>query len=287
MSMSAGTRLGPYEVIAPLGAGGMGEVYRARDPKLNREVAIKVLPEAVAHNPDRLARFEREARMAAALNHPNIVTLYSIEEAGGIRFLTMEHVEGQSLDRLVRSEGMPLARVLDVALSLAAALTAAHEKGIVHRDLKPANVMLTSDGWVKVLDFGLAKRSAGDVMEAEATTKVSTSPLTAAETVVGTIPYMAPEQLRAEPVDARTDVFALGIVLYELAAGHRPFRGATDLDVCSAILRDSPARLTSFRPDLPRGFEEIVERCLEKAPAGRFQTANEVRVELELLRREL
>ena len=287
MSLASGTKLGPYEVIAPLGAGGMGEVYRARDPKLNREVAIKVLPEAVAHNPDRLARFEREARMAAALNHPNIVTLYSIEEAGGIRFLTMEHVEGQSLDRLMRSEGMPLARVLDVALSLAAALAAAHEKGIVHRDLKPANVMLTSDGWVKVLDFGLAKRPAGDVTEAEAATKVITSPLTAAETVMGTIPYMAPEQLRAEPVDARTDVFALGVVLYELVAGHRPFRGATDLDVCSAILRDSPARLTSFRPDLPREFEQIVERCLEKAPDGRFQTANEVRVELELLRREL
>jgi serine/threonine protein kinase len=284
MPLTAGTCIGTYRIVAPLGSGGMGEVYRANDSKLGRDVALKVLPEAVARDDDRLARFEREARMVAALNHPNIVTLYSIEEIGGVRFLTMEHVDGQSLDRILPPGGLPIGRALDVALALADALAAAHEKGIVHRDLKPGNVMVANDGRVKVLDFGLAKHSAGDV---GSSTKTVTSPITAGATVLGTIPYMAPEQLRGEQVDPRSDVFALGIVLYELVSGHRPFRGASQLEVCSAILRDSPMPLTSFRPELPQGLGRIVQRCLEKEPDGRFQSAKELRNELSRLRREL
>jgi serine/threonine protein kinase len=179
--------------------------------------------------------FEHEGRIAAALNHPNIVTLYSIEEAGGVRFLTMEFVDGQSLDRMLSPGGLPLAEAFDVALALADALDAAHEKGIVHRDLKPGNVMVTRNGRVKVLDFGLARRSATD---ADDRTKTATTPLTAAGVVLGTIPYMAPEQLRGDVADARTDVFAFGVLLYELVTGRRPFVGASEPEVCSAILRD-------------------------------------------------
>src|SRR5512147_549161 len=206
MALSPGTRLGTYEIVAPLGAGGMGEVYRARDTRLGRDVAIKVLPADVASSPDRLARFEREARTVAGLNHPNIVTLFSIEDEEAVRFLTMELVEGQSLDRHLVPGGLPLARVVDLGLAIAEALTAAHEKGVVHRDLKPANVMLTREGRVKVLDFGLAKLTAAD-SELEATQAATVAaPLSAVGQVLGTVPYMAPEQIRGEAVDARTDL---------------------------------------------------------------------------------
>jgi len=284
MPLTSGTRLGHYQIIALLGAGGMGEVYRASDAKLGRDVALKVLPEDLARDAAWLARFEREARMAAALSHPNIVTLHSIEEVGGIHFITMEHVEGQTLDRLLTPEGLPLARALEVALALADALVAAHEKGIVHRDLKPANVMVANDGRIKVLDFGLAKRA---VEEVKPRMQTLTSPLTGAGAVLGTIPYMAPEQLRAQAVDARTDLFALGIVLYELLAGRRPFDGGSALDVSSAILRDEPAPLTTLRSEAPAELGRILQRCLEKEPKDRYQTVNEVRDELRLVKREL
>src|SRR6185436_12337798 len=201
MPLSAGTRLGKYEIIAPLGAGGMGEVYRARDSRLGRDVALKVLPAAVAADAERLARFEHEARTVAGLNHPNIVTLFSIEDENSIRFLTMELVEGEGLDRHVKPGGLPIARVVELGIALADALAAAHGKGVVHRDLKPANVMLTSDGRVKVLDFGLAKLadSSPDVDGTEAATIAGMS---AAGQVVGTVPYMAPEQVRGEAVDS-------------------------------------------------------------------------------------
>ena len=285
MPLFPGTRLGLYEIVAPLGAGGMGEVHRARDTRLGRDVALKVLPADVASNAVRLARLEREARTVAGLNHPNIVTLYTVEDHDGTRFLTMELVEGQSLDRQVKPGGLPLAKVLDLAVPLADALAAAHERGVVHRDLKPANVMVTRDGRVKVLDFGLAKTAIAD-MGADATQAATVAaPLSSEGQVMGTVPYMAPEQIRGEAVDARTDLFALGILLYELLVGRRPFGGATSADVSSAILRDVPAPVRTSRVDLPADIERIVGRCLEKDPERRFQTAKDVRNELELVRR--
>src|SRR5882672_587499 len=288
MPLTSGTRIGTYLISGPLGAGGMGEVYRARDTRLGREVAIKVLPAGVASNPDRLARFEREARTIAGLNHPNIVTLFSVEDEGGIRFLTMELVEGQSLDRVVKPGGLPLTRVLELSIPLANALVAAHERGVIHRDLKPANVMVTHDDWVKVLDFGLAKVAAGEGSSPEATVGATAgAPLSGEGQVLGTVPYMAPEQIRGETVDARSDLFALGVILYELATGRRPFTGTSSADVSSSILRDVPVPVLSVRPDLPRDLNRIITRCLEKSPRDRFQTARDVMNELRYVQREI
>jgi serine/threonine-protein kinase len=278
-----GTRLGTYEVIAPLGAGGMGEVYRAHDTRLGRDVAIKLLPQDVASSPERLARLEREARTVAGLNHPNIVTLHTIEEAENIRFLVMELVEGRDLSTMVASGGLPLGQVLDVAIPLADALVAAHERRVVHRDLKPSNVMVTRDGRVKVLDFGLAKLINLDA-ELDETRAIA---ITDIRQVMGTRPYMAPEQIRGEEIDARADVFAFGVVVYELAAGQRPFRGGSSADVTSAILRDAPPPLSSVRADLPADLERILERCLEKNRRERFQTALDVANELRALKRNI
>jgi len=257
----------------------MGEVYRARDTRLGRDVALKVLPEALAGDPESLARFEREARIAAGLNHSNIVVLYSIEEVKGTRFLTMELVEGQRLDREIGPNGVPVERLLDISTALAEALVAAHEKGIVHRDLKPANVMVTRAGHVKVLDFGLARIAQMAASEGDSRTATAHS-ISIAGQVMGTAPYMAPEQVRGEATDARTDLFALGIVMYELATGRRPFSGATSADVTSAILRDAPTPLERVRSDLPREIASIVDRCLAKDPGRRFQTALEVKESL-------
>lgn len=268
----------------------MGEVYRARDTRLGREVAVKVLSGAVTSSVERLARFEREARTVAGLTHPNIVTLYSVEEEDGIRFLTMELVDGQSLDRLVAPGGLSLGRVLELAIPLANALIAAHERGVVHRDLKPGNVMVTLDGWVKVLDFGLAKVG---LETDEARSHVATigapagGPISDEGLVLGTVPYMAPEQIRGESVDARSDLFAFGIILYELATGMRPFTGATPADVSSSILRDVPVPVISLRGDLPRDLNRIIARCLEKNPRDRFQTARDVFNELRYVQREI
>ncbi len=287
MPLAPGTRLGNYEIVAPLGAGGMGEVYRARDGRLGREVAVKVLPEAFAGDAERLARLEREARTVAGLSHPNIVVLYSVEQERGVRFLTMELVEGQSLVQLVKPGGLPLKSVLDLSIPLADALAAAHERHVVHRDLKPANVMVTREGRVKILDFGLAKVWSSET-PLDATQEVTAAPpLSSAGEALGTAPYMAPEQIRGEPVDARTDLFAFGILLYELLTGQRPFQGATFADLSSAILRDAPAPVQALRPDLPPDVGRIVARCLEKDPEWRVQTARDVRNELERVRRAL
>jgi len=280
MRLASGTRLGSYEIVAPIGMGGMGEVYRARDTRLGREVALKVVSESLARDPQRLAGFEREARMAAGLNHPNIVVLHSIEEANGTRFLTMELVDGQGLDREIGSNGLALARLLEISIALTDALVAAHDKGIVHRDLKPANIMVTRDGRLKVLDFGLAKIAQDAMDEPSALGATVASPVSMPGQVIGTAPYMAPEQVRGEAADARTDLFAIGIILYELASGHRPFSGGSSADLGSAILRDTPRRLASVRSDLPREFGLIVDRCLEKDPRHRFLTARELRAEL-------
>jgi serine/threonine protein kinase/tetratricopeptide (TPR) repeat protein len=287
MPLATGTRLGNYEIVAPLGAGGMGEVYRARDTRLGREVALKLLPAEVSSDAERLARFEREARTVAGLTHPNIVVLYTMEHEDGARFITMELVEGVSLDREVTAEGLPATRVVEMGIALADALTAAHERGVIHRDLKPANVMLGRDGRVKVLDFGLAKLAGTPADPSLSRAATMPSPVSALGSVLGTVPYMAPEQIRGEPVDARTDLFALGIVLYELAAGRRPFAGATAADTTSAILRDAPAPLARVRADLPGDLERIVSRCLEKNPRERFQTALDVANELRALRKQL
>ncbi len=277
--------LAHYEITGLLGKGGMGEVYRARDTKLDRDVALKVLPAAVAADPSSLERFEREAKTVAGLNHPHIVTLYSVEEDRGTRFLTMELVEGQGLDQLLPTDGLPLSQVFDIGTAVADALAAAHEKGIVHRDLKPANVMVTRSGHVKVLDFGLAKltqdKPASDIEETEA------MGLTQAGSVLGTVPYMSPEQLRGQLVDGRSDIFSLGVLLYELATGRRPFLGDNNADLTSAILKESPPPLTALKPDLPHHLGRIVERCLEKERENRYQSALDVRNELRSLQKEV
>ena len=287
MLLTPASRLGTYEIVAPLGAGGMGEVYRAKDLRLGREIALKVLPVEMANDTEGLARFEREARTVAGLNHPNIVMLHSIEEVGGTRFLTMELVEGRSLAALVAPGGLPLTQLLDLAIPVAEALMAAHEKGIVHRDLKPDNVMVARDGRVKVLDFGLAKLTRWGPDLETAQTATMASPLSTAGAVMGTAPYMAPEQIRGEAVDARTDLFSLGVVMFELAAGRRPFAGPTFADLGSAILRDGPPSLTTFRRDLPADLEHIIGRCLEKEPRNRFQAALDLVNELRGLKRAL
>jgi eukaryotic-like serine/threonine-protein kinase len=287
MRLTPATRLGPYEIIAPLGVGGMGEVYRARDPRLKRDIAIKVLPADVASSPDRLARFEREATTVAGLNHPNIVTLHSIEEVGGTRLITMELVEGRDLNALVIPGGLPLAQVLDLAIPVAEALVAAHEKGVVHRDLKPANVMMTREGRVKVLDFGLAKLTEAEPLLENTQAPTMASPISNPGQVVGTAPYMAPEQIRGQALDARSDLFSFGILMYELVSGRRPFAGGTLADLSSSILRDSPPPLSSLRSDLPADLERIIDRCLEKNPRERFQTALDVVNDLRRLRRML
>jgi TolB-like protein/Flp pilus assembly protein TadD len=278
-----GRQLGTYEVLSLLGTGGMGEVYRARDTKLNRDVALKILPNAFALDADRLARFRREAQAVAALNHPHIVTIFSIEEQDDVPFMTMELIEGCTLDQGIPGGGLSLARFFDIAVALADALSAAHRKHIIHRDLKPANVMVTDDGNVKVLDFGLARTVAPDVVSlAEA---VTTLGLTADGTIVGTMPYMSPEQIEAKPLDHRTDLFSLGIILYELATGERPFQGDSSAGLMSSILKDHPEPVGERRADLPGGVCRLIGQCLEKHQRDRMQTANEVLVELKAQRR--
>jgi len=280
MALISGTKLGPYEIQLPLGAGGMGEVYRATDTKLGRDVALKVLPTEMAHDSERLARFRREAKALAQLDHPNIVTIYTVEECDGVHFLTMQLVEGQPLDRLIPAGGLPLEQIVEIASALGDALAAAHDKGIVHRDLKPANVMVSNEGRVKVLDFGLAK----DVRGANLGAATLTSSQTQVGVVMGTPAYMSPEQASGRPLDHRTDIFSLGVVLHEMATGRRPFEGSSSAELMSAILRDTPPSVTEVRPDLPSDLARIVRRCLEKDPRHRVQTARDVSNEFRELR---
>ena len=273
MTLVAGTKFGPYEIQSPLGAGGMGEVYRATDTKLGRDVALKVLPGEMAQDPERLARFRREAKALAQLDHPNIVTIYSVEECDGIHFLTMQLVEGLPLDRVIPQGGLPFEQIVEIASALGDALAAAHDKGIVHRDLKPANVMVSNEGRVKVLDFGLAK-DVGASDPADAT--LTSDHRTQAGMVMGTPAYMSPEQTSGRPLDHRTDIFSLGVLLHEMATGRRPFDGSSSAELISAILRDNPPPVTDARPDLPSDLARIVRRCLEKDPRHRLQTARDV-----------
>jgi TolB-like protein/Tfp pilus assembly protein PilF len=280
-----GQRLSHYRITAKLGEGGMGEVYLAEDEHLGRKVALKVLPAELADSPDRLKRLQREARALAALDHPNIVTVFSVEEDEGVHFLTMAWVEGQGLDKLIPEEGFAVEQLLDLAIPLADALRAAHERGIVHRDLKPGNVMVDGEGRLRVLDFGLARLEA--VAGAEDITQVATRTMTEVGTVMGTYPYMSPEQAQGQIADARSDLFSFGIILYEMATGRRPFTGETGVSLVSSILKDVPTPVTELKDDLPVELGEIIERCLEKEPADRFSSAGEVRDRLDALRRGL
>ncbi len=278
MILTPGTRLGSYEILSPLGAGGMGEVYRARDLRLERDVAIKVLPEQFAQDADALIRFEREAKAVAALSHSNILSIHDVGDANGVRFAVMELLEGQTLRRRLSQSAIPWRKASEIGVSIADAITAAHAKGIVHRDLKPENIFLTSDGRVKVLDFGLARVTrpgsavnATDLVDAE-TQLANTTP----GIVVGTMGYMSPEQLRGEPVDGRSDIFSLGCVLYEMVSGQKVFARKTAAESISAVLNEEPAELAGSGKQVPPDFDRIVAHCVEKKPEQRFQAARDV-----------
>ncbi len=271
-----------YRVLDRLGAGGMGEVYLAEDTKLHRNVAIKVLLEDAAEDPARRERFGREARAIAALSHPNIVTIHSVEEDAGRLFLTMEYVDGKPLTDVIPRGGLSLDKLLAIAIPLADAVAAAHERGIVHRDLKPANVMVAADGRVKVLDFGLARLREDDAQQAA----TMTAQITGEGRILGTAAYMSPEQAEGRVVDARSDLFSLGILLFEMATGERPFTGDTTMSVISAILKDSPRSISAIRPDVPRELARIIKRALQKDPEQRYQTAKDLRNDLQLLKAE-
>src|SRR5579863_127713 len=308
MSLTSGNRLGPYEVLSPLGAGGMGEVYRARDTKLGREVAVKVLPAAFAQDADRMARFQREAQVLASLNHPNIASIYGLEESGTTRALVMELVEGPTLaehiggtrpltrpssggspspqGRGLGSEGvrpplLPIDETLQIAKQIAEALEFAHERGIVHRDLKPANVKVTHDGAVKVLDFGLAKALAPE----DSAANISNSPTismaaTQAGVILGTAAYMSPEQAKGKKLDRRTDIWSFGCVLYEMLTGKKAFEGETTSDVLAAVIRAEPD-WNELPQDTPASIRRLLERCLKKDPKQRLRDIGDARITIE------
>ena len=279
MPLTSGTRLGPYDILAPLGAGGMGEVYRARDPRLDREVAIKVLPAALARDPDALARFEREAMTVAKLSHPNILAIHEFGRDDGTAFVVMELVPGETLRARLERGALPSRRAVAYALQIARGIAAAHARNIVHRDLKPENVMITLDDQVKVLDFGLAKSV--DPAQSDMTRGAGVG--TSVGTVLGTFGYMAPEQVRGLDVDHRSDIFAFGAVLYEMLSGERAFKGETAADTMTAILTKDPRDLDTTSLSISPGLDRIVRRCLEKTPDLRFQSANDLAFALDTL----
>ncbi len=282
-----GARIGTFEILAPLGAGGMGEVYRARDTRLGREVAVKVLPGERLSDPTRRARFVQEAKAASALNHPCIVTIYEIESAEAIDFIVMELVPGKTLDALIPRQGMRLGEALRVAIPIADAVSAAHARGIVHRDLKPSNVMVTPEGAVKVLDLGLAKLFDGATNSSEdATTLDGQAGLSQPGATAGTPAYMSPEQAAGGTVDTRTDIFSFGTVLYELVTGRRPFAGSSAAEVQAALMKEQPKPPSQLVPELPRELERIILRCLRKEPDRRFQHMSDVKVELREIKEE-
>jgi non-specific serine/threonine protein kinase len=283
MRLKIGENLGHYRLLEKLGEGGMGVVWKARDLMLDRDVAIKFLPEGFAQDSSRRTFFEREAKAVAALRHPNIVTIYAVSEAGGTYFFTMEFVEGSPLSKLILPGGLPIDRFVPIAVPLADAVAAAHERGIIHRDLKPGNIMIDRSGDIKVLDFGMARfLQPGPVLAEE--DKGETATL---ENVIsGTVSYMSPEQLRGEALDHRTDIFSLGLILYELATGRHPFRGATPVETIAAVLKDKPQSVVEFNPRLPELLDRILERCLEKDVRLRILSASELRDELRWLGEE-
>src|SRR5215471_7678066 len=278
---SVGAKLGPYEILAPIGAGGMGEVYRAKDPRLGREVAIKVLPPSFAQDADRLKRFEQEARAAGILNHPNITAVHDIGSHDGAPYIVTELLEGETLRARLSTGAVPARKAIDYAIQIAKGLAAAHEKGIVHRDLKPENLFLTRDGRVKILDFGLAKLKPETVEAGQ--TDLQTVSGTQPGVVLGTMGYMSPEQVRGKPADARSDIFSLGTILYEMIAGRKAFRGDSAADTITAILSKEPPELSHTNKDVHPGLDRIVRHCLEKNPEERFESARDVAFDLEAL----
>src|SRR5246127_1146479 len=282
MGLRSGTQLGPYEILSAIGAGGMGEVYRARDTRLDRIVAVKILPDHLSDRAELRERFEREARTVASLNHPHICTLYDIGQQDGTDFLVMEYLEGETLAERLKKGPLPLDQVLRYAIEIADALDKAHRKGITHRDLKPGNIMLTKSG-TKLLDFGLAKLKQEVAPANFQLSQVPTAnePLTAQGTIVGTLQYMAPEQLEGKEVDARTDIFAFGTVVYEMATGKRAFEGKSQASVIGAILKDDLPPISSLQPMTPPAFDRVVKKCLRKDPDDRWQSSRDITDELK------
>ncbi|MGA7442006.1 MAG: serine/threonine-protein kinase, partial [Candidatus Sulfotelmatobacter sp.] len=284
MNLTSGTKLGPYEIVTLLGAGGMGEVYRARDSRLKREVAIKVLPQALSLDADRLRRFEQEALATAALNHPNILAVFDIGTSEGSPYVVSELLDGETLRERLRGGPVVVRKALDYALQIAHGLAAAHEKGIIHRDLKPENLFLTKDGRVKILDFGLAKLTQPDPTKAGAHTALPTmTQATEAGMVMGTAGYMSPEQVRGAAVDPRSDIFSFGAILYEMISGKRAFHRETAADTMSAILKEDPPDLSETNRNVSPALERIVQHCLEKNPEQRFHSASDIAFDLEHL----
>ena len=282
MALTNGTKLGPYEIVAPLGAGGMGVVYRARDTRLERTVAIKILPPHLSNDPKLRQRFEHEAKTISSLNHPHICTLYDVGQQDGIDFLVMEYLEGETLAARLAKGPLPLDQVLKYGVQIADALDKANRNGVVHRDVKPGNIMLTKSG-VKLLDFGLAKAavplSTGATLTAAAT---RAAPVTQAGTIVGTFQYMSPEQVEGkEEVDGRSDIFSFGAVLYEMVTGRRAFQGKSNLSVASAVLEKDPEPISTVQPMTPPALDRAIRRCLAKDPEDRWQTARDLELELK------
>lgn len=282
MSLSSGTQLGPYQIVAALGAGGMGEVYRARDTRLGRDVAIKVLPSHLSSSPDVKARFEREARTISSLNHPHICTLYDVGQQDGVDFLVMELLEGETLAHRLEKGALPLPQALQCGIEIAQALEKAHKNGIVHRDLKPGNIMLTKSG-TKLLDFGLAK-PAKSMAAMVGSGPTMSAALTSEGAIVGTFQYMAPEQIRGENADARTDIFAFGAALYEMVTGERAFPGKNQISVMSAILEKEPQAISALQPLAPAALDRVAKACLAKDPEERLQTVHDLKLQLEWIR---
>src|SRR5579864_1207983 len=282
MALVAGTKLGPYEILSAIGAGGMGEVYKARDTRLDRIVAIKVLPAHLADRADLRERFDREAKTIASLNHPHICTLYDTGHQDGIDYLVMEYLEGETLAQRLVKGPLPIQQVLQYAIEISDALDKAHRKGVTHRDLKPGNIMLTKSG-TKLLDFGLAKlkQEAAPANVPLSELPTANDPLTAEGSIVGTMQYMAPEQLEGKEVDARTDIFAFGVVVYEMATGKRAFDGKSQASLIAAILEKEPPAMSSLQPMTPPALDRVVKKCLAKVPDERWQSTSDLKTNLE------
>ncbi len=279
MALASGLKLGPYELAASIGAGGMGEVYRAHDARLGRDVAIKIISASFAQDAGRVNRFEQEARAAAALNHPNILAVYDIGTHDGSPYIVSELLEGSTLRDRLREGPLPMRKVADYALQIARGLAAAHDRGIVHRDLKPDNIFITNDGRVKILDFGLAKLTRQDTGVEDLTRTIQSEP----GMILGTVGYMSPEQVRGKDADARADLFSFGAVLYEMVSGLRAFKGDSSADILSAILKEEPPDLVEVNASVSPALDRIVRHCLEKSPAERFQSAHDLAFDLETL----